>query len=1301
MEDFVDVAVGSARGIKRKAEALDQDVVNKIAAGEIIVAPVHALKELIENAVDAGSTSIEILAKDGGLKLLQITDNGHGINRDDLPILCERFTTSKLKTFEDLTSIGTYGFRGEALASISHIAHLSITTKTGDSSCAWRAHYADGKLVAPKPGQSPDPKPTAGRGGTQITVEDLFYNVPSRQKAFRSPSEEYAKILNVVGRYAVHCVGVAFSCKKHGDAAMSISTPSNASTVDCIRQIHGSAVANELIEFDISDPKWGFKASGWTSNANYHVKKTTILLFINHRSVESSAIKKAIEQTYSTFLPKGGHPFIYLSLDIDPQRVDVNVHPTKREVNFLNEDEIIESISHEISLKLSSVDTSRTFTTQSLLPGAKIPTAMTPNKQVNGRKPVQRQSSSSTSKPLENNFVRTDPNARKITSMLPPSNGNSSLPPSIAYTTSPREATHCRLTTIKELRAKVRDSIHSSLTEIFASHSYVGLVDPYRRIAAIQGGVKLFLVDYGMLSQEYFYQLGLTDFGNFGTIKLDPPLDIKSLIEIGVASERSKRPDDGVVWDEIADAVTAQLIERREMLIEYFQLDVSQSGELNSLPLLVKGYTPSLVKLPQFLMRLGPCVNWMEEKACFHTFLKELASFYTPGQLPKASEGQAPSGEKVDQEVLSADAVSHDEIASTQAITADNVIRLFPDVNTSLANSHKTPTNDSDLQGYDEEQIRLMEEVCIVLDNDDNPIGSASKKVCHLMKNIDEGLLHRAFSVFLFDNQNRLLLQQRASEKITFPSMWTNTCCSHPLGVPGETGADLNTAVQGVRRAAQRKLEHELGIRAKQVPLDEFQFLTRIHYKAPSDGKWGEHEIDYILIIKSDVDHTANANEVQNTKYVTQEDLKQMFQDNSLTFTPWFKLICNSMLFEWWDHLNEGLDKYKGETEIRRISEEWLVLAVQMEPGSPQEADTQRPSSTPRLLGAASSTLLVCPSVTGRRNMKQSLNLAVAPVLIPPTAAQLLGIFCISGWLDIVCPTIDVIRDTRELQFKKMRQHFCRARTAKVTKAVTIEETPKMSQVSSSSSAQSERSPPMYEPRILRRDEVDAAAASLADAFAKDDVAMYFVETDKTKHWTAERRWQLHLRIMRCIVDAHCLEGYALTIGPNYDAIALWMPPGKTMDGWCTAIRSGLAWLRATLPRESRIRFNNEFLPLLHHTKQETLGQNDNDSWYLVYIGTREEGRYKGYCKKLIEWGTKQADAQGRLCYLESSNDENPKIYNKYRFEKVKRIQLTRNPSPVGMDVMVRKPGAGDATPTAAHHVASVETVSIQHTTSE
>ncbi|KAL4946793.1 hypothetical protein BDV06DRAFT_181549 [Aspergillus oleicola] len=259
-------------------------------------------------------------------------------------------------------------------------------------------------------------------------------------------------------------------------------------------------------------------------------------------------------------------------------------------------------------------------------------------------------------------------------------------------------------------------------------------------------------------------------------------------------------------------------------------------------------------------------------------------------------------------------------------ITADNVADLFPDVDTSLARevlpaaSITSVTNSNDLQGYDDEQVRLMDEVCIVLDDDDMPIGSASKKTCHLMTNIDRGLLHRAFSVFLFDSQKRLLLQQRATEKITFPDLWTNTCCSHPLGIPGETGSQLDAAILGVKRAAQRKLNHELGIRPEQVPIDGFEFFTRIHYKAPSDGKWGEHEIDYILFIEADVDLDPNLNEVRDTKYVSENDLKEMFKQPELQFTPWFKLICNSMLFEWWSHLgSESLEQYKGETQIRRM----------------------------------------------------------------------------------------------------------------------------------------------------------------------------------------------------------------------------------------------------------------------------------------------------------------------------------------------------------------------------------------------
>ncbi|KAI0840974.1 DNA mismatch repair protein MutL [Hypoxylon sp. FL0890] len=649
-------------GAPRRIKALDQDVVNKIAAGEIIVAPVHALKELIENAVDAGSTSLEVLVKEGGLKLLQITDNGHGINKEDLPILCERFTTSKLKKFEDLSNIATYGFRGEALASISHIAHLTVTTRTKDSDCSWRAHYDGGKLSPAKPGQSADPKPIAGRVGTQISVEDLFYNVPSRRKAFRSPSDEYNKIIDMVGRYAIHCTGVAFSCKKHGDSGTSITVQPQASTIDRIRQIHGSAVASELIEFTASDHRWGFKASGWATNANYHIKKTTLLLFINHRSVESSNIKKAVEQTYSAFLPKNGHPFVYLSLEIDPQRVDVNVHPTKREVNFLNEDEIIQSICENIRDKLVAVDTSRTFMTQTLLPGSML-----------SNTPSQHDVDSSSAKtpggprknpvrPNESTLVRTDASLRKITSMFPtvpqtPTPGTSSnntrdIAQEPVYETTDREPILCRLTSVRELRSAVRDDMHHDLTEIFANHTFVGIVDEKRRLAAIQGGIRLFLIDYGRACFEYFYQVGLTDFGNFGVIKFQPALDLREVIKLAAEHEKAvAADDDDFDVGEVVDTVLEQLIERREMLLEYFSLEISPAGQLLSIPLLLKGYIPSMAKLPQFLLRLGPHVNWTDEKLCFESFLKELATFYVPEQLPTLPGNDGDNEENIPDEI--------------------------------------------------------------------------------------------------------------------------------------------------------------------------------------------------------------------------------------------------------------------------------------------------------------------------------------------------------------------------------------------------------------------------------------------------------------------------------------------------------------------------------------------------------------------------------------------------------------------------------------------------------------------------
>uniref|UniRef100_A0A8C3CWE5 DNA mismatch repair protein MLH1 n=1 Tax=Cairina moschata TaxID=8855 RepID=A0A8C3CWE5_CAIMO len=397
---------------------LDEAVVNRIAAGEVIQRPANAIKEMIENCLDAKSTSVQVVVKEGGLKLIQVQDNGCGIRKEDLNIVCERFTTSKLQKFEDLSSISTYGFRGEALASISHVAHVTVTTKTADAKCAYRASYSDGKIKAP-------PKPCAGNQGTQVMVEDLFYNVNTRRKALKNPSEEYAKILEVVGRYAIHNAGISFSVKKQGDTVSDVRTLTNASTVDNIRSIFGNAVSRELIEVGCEDANLAFKMKGYITNANYSVKKSVFLLFINHRLVESNVLRKAIETVYAAYLPKSMHPFLYLSLEIAPKNVDVNVHPTKHEVHFLHEDSILEHVQQHIESKLLGSNSSRMYFTQTLLPGAEcsssevVKSVASPSAATKG----------SSDKIYAHQMVRTDSREQKLDAFLQPVNNPLSTGP--------------------------------------------------------------------------------------------------------------------------------------------------------------------------------------------------------------------------------------------------------------------------------------------------------------------------------------------------------------------------------------------------------------------------------------------------------------------------------------------------------------------------------------------------------------------------------------------------------------------------------------------------------------------------------------------------------------------------------------------------------------------------------------------------------------------------------------------------------------------------------------------------------
>ncbi|XP_010125045.1 PREDICTED: DNA mismatch repair protein Mlh1 isoform X2 [Chlamydotis macqueenii] len=624
---------------------LDEAVVNRIAAGEVIQRPANAIKEMIENCLDAKSTSIQVVVKEGGLKLIQVQDNGCGIRKEDLDIVCERFTTSKLQKFEDLASISTYGFRGEALASISHVAHVTVTTKTADAKCAYRAIYSDGKIKAP-------PKPCAGNQGTQITVEDLFYNVNTRRKALKNPNEEYAKILEVVSRYAIHNSGISFSVKKQGDTMSDVRTLSNASTVDNIRSIFGNAVSRELIEVGCEDANLAFKMKGYITNANYSVKKCIFLLFINHRLVESAALRKAIETVYAAYLPKSTHPFLYLSLEIAPQNVDVNVHPTKHEVHFLHEDSILDRVQQHVESKLLGSNSSRMYFTQTLLPGADcsssevVKSAANPSAVTKG----------TSDKVYAHQMVRTDSREQKLDAFLQPVNNPLSTGPAEATTevnagppegvVRPQDAEMEDVSDLVEVadvqedivmpgeqsesgrlspetvptRKRPREDAEIEMEKDDARKDMTAACTPRRRIinltsvltlqeeisnqahanlqemlhdhsfvgcvnpqwALAQYQTKLYLLNTTKLSQELFYQILIYDFANFGVLRLSEPAPLYDLSMLALEDPESGWTEEDGPKEGLAEYIVEFLKKKTEMLKDYFSLEIDENEDTDS-----------------------------------------------------------------------------------------------------------------------------------------------------------------------------------------------------------------------------------------------------------------------------------------------------------------------------------------------------------------------------------------------------------------------------------------------------------------------------------------------------------------------------------------------------------------------------------------------------------------------------------------------------------------------------------------------------------------------------------------------
>jgi DNA mismatch repair protein MutL len=312
---------------------LDDALSNKIAAGEVVERPASVVKELVENAIDAGSTVIEIEVEEAGLAKIRITDNGNGIEEEDVLLAFQRHATSKIKNENDLFRIKTLGFRGEALPSIASVSRLEMKTSTGEGA---------GNRVVIEGGRVEVFEKSSSRRGTDLSITDLFFNTPARLKYMKTIHTELGNITDVVNRLALSHPEVAFRLI-HNDRKL-LQTNGNGDVRQVLASIYGLAIAKQLVP--ISGESLDYKISGYASMPEVtRASRNYISTMINGRFIKNYALAKAIQEGYHTLLPIGRFPIVLLNIEMDPLLVDVNVHPSKMEVRISKEAELNELVT--------------------------------------------------------------------------------------------------------------------------------------------------------------------------------------------------------------------------------------------------------------------------------------------------------------------------------------------------------------------------------------------------------------------------------------------------------------------------------------------------------------------------------------------------------------------------------------------------------------------------------------------------------------------------------------------------------------------------------------------------------------------------------------------------------------------------------------------------------------------------------------------------------------------------------------------------------------------------------------------
>ncbi|MFK3793710.1 MULTISPECIES: DNA mismatch repair endonuclease MutL [Pseudomonas] len=310
-----------------RIELLSPRLANQIAAGEVVERPASVAKELLENSLDSGARRIEVEVEQGGVKLLRVRDNGGGIAPDDLPLALARHATSKIRELEDLEGVLSLGFRGEALASISSVARLTLTSRTAEASEAWQVE-TEGRDMTPRV------QPAAHPVGTSVEVRDLFFNTPARRKFLKAEKTEFDHLQEVVRRLALARFDVAFHLRHNGKTIFSLHEAADEmARARRVGTICGPGFLEQALPIEVE--RNGLRLWGWVGLPTFSRSQADLqYFFVNGRAVRDKLVAHAVRQAYRDVLFNGRHPTFVLFLELDPTGVDVNVHPTKHEVRF-------------------------------------------------------------------------------------------------------------------------------------------------------------------------------------------------------------------------------------------------------------------------------------------------------------------------------------------------------------------------------------------------------------------------------------------------------------------------------------------------------------------------------------------------------------------------------------------------------------------------------------------------------------------------------------------------------------------------------------------------------------------------------------------------------------------------------------------------------------------------------------------------------------------------------------------------------------------------------------------------------